>query len=54
MIDIIITIILIIVLGLSVGYLIRAKKKGVKCIGCPYNSSCTDKETCNKNDKASV
>ena len=28
------------IIGLAVGYLIRAKKKGVKCIGCPNGAAC--------------
>lgn len=27
---------LVLILGLSIWYIIRAKKKGQKCIGCPY------------------
>lgn len=38
---------IIIVVGLALFYIIRAKKKGAKCIGCPYadscNKSCIDK-----------
>ncbi len=29
------------ILGLAVWYVIRAKKKGVKCIGCPSGTKCT-------------
>ena len=29
------------IIGLVVWYLIRAKKKGVKCIGCPESGSCS-------------
>lgn len=38
-------IILLVLLGLIVGgaagYIYRAKKKGVKCIGCPNGASCS-------------
>ncbi len=49
------TIIAIIVIVLAVGgaiaYLIYSKKKGRKCIGCPYADSCAKKDDCNhKND----
>ena len=37
-------IILIAVIGLivggAVGYIVKAKRKGQKCIGCPHSSSC--------------
>ncbi len=42
------TIIAIIVIVLAVGgaifYLVRAKKKGQKCIGCPYADACSKKQ----------
>ncbi len=40
-----ITIILIIILiiGSIIWYLLRQKKKGVKCIGCPYAGQCSGK-----------
>ena len=27
--------------GGAVAYLIRAKKKGRKCVGCPYSNNCS-------------
>ena len=39
--DIVITIVLVLVLALSVGYIVKAKKNGVKCIGCPSSNDCT-------------
>lgn len=33
--------ILIVILVLAIGCIIREKKKGVKCIGCPAAGSCT-------------
>ena len=46
---IIIAIVLIIV-GLAVAYIIREKKKGAKCIGCPYAKECGSK-TCSCDSK---
>ncbi len=50
--DIVISIILIVVLGGAAAYVIRAKKKGVKCVGCPYAKECGGKCSCpsQKND----
>lgn len=47
---IIIAIVLVIV-GLAALYIIRAKKKGNKCIGCPYGNSCNSKGGCSCNNK---
>ena len=41
MIDILIIAIIAAVLGLSIRYIWRAKKKGVKCIGCPDGAKCS-------------
>lgn len=29
------------IVGLASGYVYRAKKRGVKCVGCPYSGSCS-------------
>lgn len=41
MINVILWIIVGLILGSAVLYIIRAKKKGVKCIGCPAGSNCS-------------
>lgn len=41
MIDIIVIIILVLLIGSAVTYMIRARKSGVKCIGCPAGGSCS-------------
>ena len=41
MVNIIVIIILMILIGGAVAYIIKAKKSGVKCIGCPAGGSCT-------------
>ncbi|MFI3237451.1 MAG: FeoB-associated Cys-rich membrane protein [Lachnospiraceae bacterium] len=41
MIDIILVVVIIAILGLSIGYIVRAKKRGVKCIGCSSGSTCS-------------
>lgn len=43
MVDIIITILLIGALGLAIRYIVKAKKRGVKCIGCPEGCACSGK-----------
>ena len=30
-----------IIIGLCTGYIIKAKKKGVRCIGCPSSGKCS-------------
>lgn len=39
--DFVIILILLLIVGLSSGYIIRSKKKGKGCIGCPYSGSCS-------------
>lgn len=43
-IDIILSIIILAVVICAVTYIIRAKKRGVKCIGCSQAGCCTGKE----------
>lgn len=38
--DIIVIIILVLLIGSAVAYMVKAKKNGVKCIGCPAGGSC--------------
>lgn len=40
MLDILLIILLAVILGLAAFYVIRAKKKGGKCIGCPSGGNC--------------
>ena len=39
--NVIVIAILLIILGLAAGYVIRAKKNGQKCIGCPASKTCS-------------
>ncbi|MBR2293873.1 MAG: FeoB-associated Cys-rich membrane protein [Clostridia bacterium] len=49
---------IVLIVGASVFYLVRAKKRGQKCVGCPYakqcgghcNGGCESMTTENKND----
>jgi len=41
--DFIVVAILVVVIGSAVGYIIKAKKSGRKCIGCP-DGCCSSKE----------
>ena len=38
--DFIVIVILAVLIGAAVSYIIKAKKNGVKCIGCPAGGSC--------------
>lgn len=42
----IIGIIIAIVVALALVYIIKQKKKGAKCIGCPSSGSCGKKNCC--------
>ena len=41
MVDVILIAVLAVILGSAVVYVIHAKRRGVKCIGCPYGKSCS-------------
>lgn len=46
--NIVIIIILALIASLAVFYIVREKKKGKKCIGCPYNCSLEKCSCCKK------
>ncbi len=39
--NIIAIMLIVVILGLAITYIVRAKKKGVTCIGCPSGGSCS-------------
>ena len=39
--NLIIIAIVAVILGFAIGYVVKAKKNGKKCIGCPYAGSCS-------------
>ena len=43
LIDYVIIAVVVAILGLAAWYIRRAKKKGVKCIGCPSGGTCSGK-----------
>lgn len=32
--------VVLVILGCAIGYIVKAKEKGVKCVGCPYAETC--------------
>lgn len=38
---------IVVILGLAIVYIVKSKKSGKKCIGCPYAKNCS-KNSCNK------
>ncbi len=43
MVDVIIIVVLLGVVGVAVSYIVKEKKKGAKCIGCPAGNTCAQK-----------
>ncbi len=41
--DIIVIAVLTAILGLAIWYIVKSKKSGRKCIGCPDSGSCSGK-----------
>ena len=40
LIDIIVSVILILIIGGAIAYIVRSKKRGETCVGCPYAKEC--------------
>ena len=36
--------VVLMILTVALGYIIKAKKNGAKCIGCPVQGGCTNRE----------
>ena len=41
--NVIVALIVMLILGVSITYIVKAKKAGVKCIGCPAGGTCSGK-----------
>lgn len=46
MVDVILIIVLLVIVGASAFYIVKQKKKGAKCIGCPVEGACKHKGNC--------
>ena len=44
MVDIIIGIVIVVLVACAIRYIVKAKKSGVRCIGCPQAGTCGSKE----------
>ena len=42
--DIIVIAVIVLIIDAALVYIIKAKKSGKKCIGCPYGDSCSSKK----------
>lgn len=54
LIDIIVSVILIAVIGGAIAYIVRAKKRGATCVGCPCAKECAMRKmncSCNSNNR---
>lgn len=52
LIDVLVSVILIAIITLALIYIIKSKKSGQKCIGCPYSKQCG--KCCNSNKKVTI
>ncbi len=46
----IIVAVILVLVGLAAAYIIKAKKKGVKCIGCPEGGNCSHNSDSDKTE----
>ena len=44
--EIIAILVIVLVIGFAIFYTVKAKKSGVKCIGCPNAKNCKSKKDC--------
>lgn len=51
MVDAIIVVVILLIIGAAIAYIIKSKKSGVKCIGCPAAGNCSSKN--NKSSECS-
>ncbi|NBI05265.1 FeoB-associated Cys-rich membrane protein [Senegalia massiliensis] len=47
MVNIIVGLIIFVIIGLSIGKVVKEKKRGTKCIGCPHGGANSNKNNCN-------
>ncbi|WP_130807611.1 FeoB-associated Cys-rich membrane protein [Senegalia massiliensis] len=45
--NIIVGLVILAILGLSIGKVVKEKKNGAKCIGCPHGGAKSNKNNCN-------
>lgn len=38
--NLVLTVILVLIIGSAIAYIVKEKKKGVRCIGCPAAGKC--------------
>ena len=49
--DIVVIVVIALVVSGAVAYIIKAKKSGKRCIGCPNSASCSKRCNCQKHEK---
>ncbi len=38
--DIVVVVVILAIVGISIAYIVNAKRKGVRCVGCPDGGTC--------------
>ncbi len=46
--NVIVILIVAVIVGVAIAYIVKEKKKGTKCIGCPSAGTCTHKGKCSE------
>ncbi|MBO5683018.1 MAG: FeoB-associated Cys-rich membrane protein [Clostridia bacterium] len=49
--DIVVIFVVLAIIGGAIAYIIREKKRGKKCIGCPYSEGCGGRCGCDTKSK---
>lgn len=45
--DVIVIVVISVIIGVAVAYIVKEKKRGTKCIGCPVEGTCPHKASGN-------
>jgi len=53
MVNVVIVLVIVAIVGAAVAYIVREKKRGVKCIGCPYAQQCANRGKCGSGESCS-
>ena len=46
MVNVVIILVIVAIVGAAVAYIVKEKKRGVKCIGCHYAQQCANRDKC--------
>lgn len=52
MVNVVIILVIVAIVGAAVAYIVKEKKRGVKCVGCPYAQQCASRGKCSGDESS--